>query len=132
MMVAREVQMGDDRSILKEESMKRIHLLLGVVLAVGVALGVFGSRMLSAQDPLKSGTVLQRTELTGAKGLEAILVLRDLPAGGGSGKHKQSGNEIVYSLEVSVIMEGEVKPPVTLKAGEAFHNLSGEVDEVQT
>ena len=75
--------------------MKRIYLLFGIILAVGAVLGLLGSRMLSAQEPLKSGTVLQRTELTSAKGTEAILVLRELPPGVESGKHTQSGNEIV-------------------------------------
>ena len=111
--------------------MKRIHLLLGVVLAVGVALGVFGSRMLSAQNPLKTGTVLQRTELAGIKGMEAILVLRDLPAGAASGKHAQAGTEIVYILDGSVILEAQGKPPVTLKSGEAFHTVAGEVHNVK-
>jgi quercetin dioxygenase-like cupin family protein len=111
--------------------MKRIHLLLGVVLAVGVALGVFGSRMLSAQNPLKTGTVLQRTELAGVKGMEAILVLRELPAGAASGKHAQSGTEIVYILDGSVIFEAQGKPPVTLKSGEAFHTLAGEAHNVK-
>ena len=49
----------------------------GVVLALSVALGVLGGRMLSAQDPLKSGKELQRAELASAKGMEAILVLRE-------------------------------------------------------
>ncbi|HEY6321939.1 MAG TPA: cupin domain-containing protein [Thermoanaerobaculia bacterium] len=111
--------------------MKRIHLLLGVVLAVGVALGVFGSRMLSAQNPLKTGTVLQRTDLAGVKGMEAILVLRELPAGAASGKHAQSGTEIVYVLDGSVILEAQGKPPVTLKSGEAFHTLAGEAHNVK-
>ena len=61
--------------------MKRIYLLLGITLAVGAVLGLLGSRMLSAQEPLRSGTVLQRTELKSTKGTEAILVLRDLPPG---------------------------------------------------
>jgi quercetin dioxygenase-like cupin family protein len=115
--------------------MKRIHLLLGVVLAVGVALGVFGSRMLSAQkpaqNPLKTGTVLQRTELSGVKGMEAILVLRELPPGAAAGKHAQSGTEIVYILDGSVIFEAQGKPPVTLKAGEAFHTTAGEAHNVK-
>jgi quercetin dioxygenase-like cupin family protein len=115
--------------------MKRIHLLLGVVLALGVALGVFGSRMLSAQkpapSPLKTGTVLQRTDLAGVKGMEAILVLRPLPAGAASGKHAQSGTEIVYILEGSVTLEALGNPPVTLKAGEAFHTMAGEAHNVK-
>jgi len=48
--------------------MKRINFLVGVTLAAGVVLGLLGSRMLSAQDNLKSGTVLQRTELKSAPG----------------------------------------------------------------
>jgi quercetin dioxygenase-like cupin family protein len=111
--------------------MKRIYLLLGITLAAGAVLGLLGSRMLRAQEPLKSGTVLQRTELKDAKGTEAILVLRDVPAGGESGKHTQSGNEIVYILEGSVILEVQGKPPATLKSGEAFQTVAGEVHNVK-
>ena len=107
--------------------MKRINLLVGVTLAVGVVLGLLGSRMLSAQDNLKSGTVLQRTELKAAPGWEAILVQRILPPGAESGKHTQSGNEIVYIQEGSVIFEAQGKPAVTLKPGEAFTTVAGEV-----
>jgi quercetin dioxygenase-like cupin family protein len=101
------------------------------VLALSVTLVVLGGRMVSAQEPLKSGKILQRTELTSAKGTEAILVLRELPAGGESGKHTQSGNEIVYILEGSVILEVQGKPPVTLMAGEAFQTVAGEVHNVK-
>ena len=112
--------------------MKRIYLLLGIAaLAVIAVVGLFGSRMLSAQEALKSGTVLQRTELTSAKGMEAILVLRDLPPGGESGKHTQSGNEIVYILEGSAILEVQGKPPATLKTGEAFTTVANEVHNVK-
>ena len=110
--------------------MKRIHLLLKFVLAVIVASGV-SSGMLSAQEPLKAGKVLARTELANAKGMEAILVLRILPPGVESGKHTQSGTEIVYIQEGSVIFEAQGKPPVTVKAGEAFHTVAGEVHNVK-
>ena len=111
--------------------MTRIQVSVGVGLVAGLALGVLGGRILSAQEPLKSGTVLQRTELTGAKGQEAILVLRELPPGGESGKHTQAGNEIVYILEGSVVLEVQGKAPVTLKAGEAFQTVAGEVHNVK-
>lgn len=111
--------------------MKRIQFRVVAVLALSVTLGVLGGRMLSAQDPLKMGKVLQRTELTNAKGNEAILVLRELPPGGESGRHTQSGNEIVYILEGSVILEVQGKTPVTLKAGEAFQTAAGEVHNVK-
>ena len=50
--------------------------------------------MLSAQDDLKDGTVLQRTESKGAPGCEAILVLGTLPPRAESGKHTQWGNYV--------------------------------------
>ncbi len=111
--------------------MKRIYFLLGITLAVGVVLGWLGSQSVSAQGPLKSGTVLQRTDVAGAKGMEAILVLREVPPGAESGKHTQSGTEIVYILAGSTTLEVAGKPPRTLKAGEAFSTTAGEVHNVK-
>ena len=111
--------------------MKRIYLLFAITLAVGAVLGLLGSRMVSAQEGLKSGTILQRTDLASAKGMEAILVLREVPPGKESGKHTQSGNEIVYILDGSVTLEVQGKPPKTLKAGEAFTTGPGQVHNVK-
>ena len=79
--------------------MKRINSTVCVTLVLIIALSLLSNQMLSAQENLKSGTVLQRTELKGAPGWEAILVDRPLPPGAESGKHTQSGNEIVYIQE---------------------------------
>ena len=111
--------------------MKHINFLIGVTLALVFALGLLGTRMLRAQDNLKGGTVLQRTELKGAPGWEAILVDRTLPPGVESGKHTQSGNEIVYIQQGSVILEIQGKPPATIKTGEAFTTAAGEVHNVK-
>lgn len=111
--------------------MKRNHFWLGVALVVGVALGVLGNTLLSAQEPLAAGTVLSRADLPGAGGLEGILVLREVPPGGESGKHTQSGTEIVYIAQGSVTLEVQGKAPVTLKQGEAFHTSAGEVHNVK-
>lgn len=111
--------------------MKRINFLVGVTLAVGVMLGVLGSRLSIAQDNLKGGKVLQRTDLKGAPGWEAILVLRELPPGAESGKHTQAGNEIVYVQEGSITVEIQGKPEQTLKPGEAFTTSAGEVHNVK-
>jgi quercetin dioxygenase-like cupin family protein len=111
--------------------MKHINFSVGVTLAVGVVVILLGSRVLSSQENLKGGTVLQRTELKAAPGWEAILVLRILPPGVESGKHTQSGNEIVYIQEGSVVFEAQGKPPVTLKSGEAFTTVAGEVHNVK-
>lgn len=102
--------------------------LLG--LCVGIAIFAFPGTS-SAQEPLKAGTILQRTELKDAPGSEAILVLREVPPGKESGKHTQMGNEIVYILQGAVILEVQGKPPVTLKAGEAFQTSAGQVHNVK-
>jgi quercetin dioxygenase-like cupin family protein len=118
-----------------------MRLAVGIALVGGVALGLLGGRVLSAQgttaqegmkpDPLNLGTVLHRTELAGAAGMEAILVLRELPPGGEAGKHTQSGTEIVYVAQGSIIVEKQGQPPMTLNAGEAFSTVAGEVHNVK-
>ena len=112
--------------------MKRTVLIV-FTLSMGVTLGLLGSRMSSAQekDSLKGGKILQRMELKGAPGWEAILVDRPLPPGAESGKHTQAGNEVVYITEGSVIFEAQGKPAKTLKPGEAFTTTDGEVHNVK-
>jgi quercetin dioxygenase-like cupin family protein len=111
--------------------MKRSNLLVGAALALVIALGLLGSQTLSAQEPLKEGKVIQRTTLSGAPGLEAILVERDLPPGVESGKHTQAGNEIVYIATGAVIVQVQGKPDRTVKAGEAFTTSAGQVHNVK-
>src|SRR5208283_4422 len=111
--------------------MKRVSYLVGMALVVAVALGLTGSRTLSGQEGLKSDKVLQRTDLKAAPGWEAILVQREVPAGGESGKHTQAGSEIVYIQAGAVIFEAQGKPAVTVKAGEAFTTSAGEVHNVK-
>ena len=113
--------------------MKRTNsnLLVGTVLLASLASGFLGYQIANAQDPTKMGTILQRTELVNAKGFEAILVLRELPPGGASGKHTQTGNEIVYVLDGSIALDVQGKPALTLKAGEAFQTVAGEVHNVK-
>lgn len=53
------------------------------------------------------------------------------PPGAESGKHTQSGNEIVYIQEGSVILEVQGKPALNLKPGEAFSTVAGEVHNVK-
>ncbi len=100
--------------------MKRTVVLIKLALVAGIAVGVIGTQVLAAKEELARGTVLQRAELTGTKGKEAVLVLRELPPGKESGKHIQSGNEIAYILEGSMTVEVQGKAPVTLKAGDTF------------
>lgn len=116
----------------RDSNLSRNRVLTLCLLVAGLAVGFIGGRSLTAQeDPLGTGTILQRTELSGAEGIEAILVLRPLPAGAESGPHTQSGNEIVYVLEGAVVLEVEGEDPANVAAGEAFTTSAGEVHNVK-
>jgi len=112
--------------------MKRTVLIV-FTLSMGVTLGLLGGQMSSAQEKsnLKGGKILQRIELKGAPGWEAILVDRTLPPGVESGNHTQSGNEIVYIEKGSVIFETTGKEARTLKPGESFTTVDGQVHNVK-
>ena len=111
--------------------MKRTPVLISLALGVGIAVGVIGTQVLAGKEELAKGTVLQRAELAGVKGKEAVLVLRELPPGKESGKHFQSGNEVAYILEGSMTFEVQGKPPVTLKAGDSFQTGPRQVHNVK-
>jgi quercetin dioxygenase-like cupin family protein len=111
--------------------MKRSGVVVRASAFVGLGIVLLGGSTLTAQDPLTSGTILKRTELAVAEGLEAILVVRDVPAGAESGRHTQSGNEIVYILEGSVVLQVEGKPDLRVATGEAFTTSKGEVHNVK-
>ena len=103
--------------------MKRINFVVVVTFAFGLAM--------SAQDSTKSGKVLGRTTLKAAPGWEAIAVERELPPGAESGKHTQSGGEIVYVQTGAITLQVQGKPDKTVKAGEAFSTSAGEVHNVK-
>jgi quercetin dioxygenase-like cupin family protein len=102
--------------------LKHAPVILTLTLAVGIALGMVGSHVLYAQqEPIKR-TVLQRSDLEGMEGKEAILFLAELAPGAVGGKHYHSGTELFYALEGAFTHEPEGKPPITLKEGQAGTN----------
>ncbi|MEK6569441.1 MAG: cupin domain-containing protein, partial [candidate division NC10 bacterium] len=111
--------------------MKRTVVLISLALVIGIVVGAIGTQVLAGKDELARGKELQRTALAGAKGREVVLVLRELPPGKESGKHTQSGTEVAYVLEGSVIFEVQGKPPVTLKVGDSFQTGPRQVHNVK-
>jgi quercetin dioxygenase-like cupin family protein len=109
--------------------MKRIHVRVAAASLAALGLAGFSAQSLHAQDALKAGTVLQKTDVAG--GQEGMLVLREVPPGGESGFHTNTGGEIVYILEGSVILEVRGKEPVTIKQGAAFATKAGELHNVK-
>lgn len=112
--------------------MKRKVIVLALTLIVGIGLGVIGTQVPNAQQPGIKRTELLRTELPGLEGKEAVVFIAEIPPGLATGKHYHPGNELIYVLQGSYILEVEGKGPIPLKAGDARHAPPGEVHEAKT
>ena len=112
--------------------MKRITLILGMTLAVGIAVGVIGDQVLNAQQsqPLKV-TQLLKADVVGVDGKEALIRFVEFLPGGASGKHHHPAHTFGYILEGSLTIETEGKPPVTVRAGEAYQEVPGNVHDAK-
>ena len=107
--------------------MKRTLLLMSLTLVVGIAAGIVTARTLSAQQPEIKRTELLRTELPGVEGKEAVVFMAEIPPGVVTGKHRHPGNELIYVLEGSYVLDVDGKGAIPLKAGDARHAPPGEV-----
>ena len=102
--------------------MRRTVITLCLTLAVGITLGVFGNRFLSAQQQPIKRTELLKTAIAGMEGKEGVIYVAELAPGAAAGKHFHPGPEFAYILDGALILENEGQAPKTFKAGEAFHN----------
>ena len=107
--------------------MRRTAVFLGVTLAVGIAVGAIGARVLSATQGPVTRTVLLETDLAGMEGKEGFMVLAEIVPGAATGNHTHPAHEFAYVLEGEGILEVEGKPPVSLKPGVAIHQPPGQV-----
>lgn len=101
--------------------MRRMFWLLILTLAVGIAVGMIGNHVLSAQQAPLKVTELLKADLVGMEGKEVIVQLVEFAPRGATGKHTHPGHEANYILEGSLILEMEGHPPMMRKAGEASY-----------
>ena len=87
-------------------------------LAVGVALGAVGNRMVAAQQGSESRTVLLTQDLVGIEGQEVRIWRTDIGPGGVGAKHYHPGTECIYVLEGALKLE-QGGTAVQLNAGDA-------------
>jgi quercetin dioxygenase-like cupin family protein len=105
--------------------MKRTAFMLGLALAVGIALGMIGTQVLSAQyaqqqEPFKR-TLLLKTDLEGLEGQEAHVMIVEVAPGARSGKHYHPGPVVAYTLSGGGTWEAEGMPPKALEPGTALY-----------
>ena len=103
--------------------MKRIAFLLGVALAVGIAVGVIGTQVLNAQQEPMKRTDLLKTELAAFAGKQAMVYRVEFAPGASGGKHRPPGDTFVYVLDGTLTLEEEGKGPRTLNAGEVVQEV---------
>jgi quercetin dioxygenase-like cupin family protein len=92
------------------------------------AIGGLGAQTLSAQQPAFTRTVLQKIDVSGP-GREAVQVRAEFAPGAAAGRHTHPGEELLYILEGTLVLEVEGKPPVTLKAGDYASVPAGTVHD---
>jgi quercetin dioxygenase-like cupin family protein len=83
-------------------------------LTLAIALG---AGTLAAQQAAFTRTVLQKIDLT-APGREAVQVRAEFPPGAVAGRHTHPGEELIYVIDGTLVLEVEGRGPVTLKAGD--------------
>ena len=101
--------------------------MLGLTLAVGIAVGAVGASVLAAQPPSFTETVLLRADLAGVAGKELIVSRLETAPGWVHGRHYHAGHELVYVLEGSAILEVDGQPSITLKPGAVSYVPPGQV-----
>jgi quercetin dioxygenase-like cupin family protein len=98
--------------------MKHTAGILIIGLLAGAALGIVGSRIVTAQPTTAERTPLLTTDLVGVAGYEVHMWRTDIEPEMVGPKHYHSGTECTYVLEGSMILE-EAGTPTLIKSGEA-------------
>jgi quercetin dioxygenase-like cupin family protein len=86
---------------------------------------IFASDIALAQTEEVTRTELQRVAVSDLPGREGVMYKGVFAPGGRAPKHTHPGDEFVYVLKGTLIVEPEGKAPVTLKAGDSFHQPKG-------
>ena len=112
---------------------RALALMLGLTLAVGIALGMIGTQLLNAQqkqEPIKR-TVLLKTDLQGYEGQVGYQVMVDIAPGAKVSKHYHPGPVFVYVLSGGGTWQpvGNGAPAKTLKPGSTLYIEPKQVHE---
>ncbi len=101
---------------------------VGIVLACSGLAASADQAPAAATGPTVTRTVLNQQDLPTA-GYAAALVRVDLPPGAREGRHRHPGTLIATVVEGVLTLEFEGKPTLTLKPGETFNVVPGQIHE---
>jgi quercetin dioxygenase-like cupin family protein len=78
-----------------------------------------------AQNSPITRTELQRNTLSNIPGQQGVMYKAVIVPGGKAPKHTHPGDEFLYVLKGTVIVEAEGKAPLTLNAGDSLYQMKG-------
>jgi quercetin dioxygenase-like cupin family protein len=92
-----------------------------VAAGVALALGQAALAAARADDQPITRTELMRADVADAPGKETVIYVADLKPGAVGGKHTHFGDEFVYVLDGTLVVEPVGREPITLTAGDVGH-----------
>jgi quercetin dioxygenase-like cupin family protein len=105
---------------------------LGIVAILSMSLTAFAEAPTSAPSAAPVRTILERHDLTGVPGKEALLGTAQLPAGTAVGFHTHPGDEFGYVLKGPLVLKVKGQPDRILKTGDTFFSARGVVHSLGT
>lgn len=105
---------------------------LAIIAILSVSLNVFADAPTSPPSSAPVRTILERHDLTGVPGKEALLGTAVLPAGSAVGFHTHPGDEFGYVLKGPLVLKVKGQPDRMLKTGDTFFNARGVVHSLGT
>ena len=99
--------------------------MLGLIFAVGIALGAVGGQLINAPRPPLERIDVLRAEVAGMQGREAHMWVAEIAPGAATGRHSHPTPRFVYVIEGSVALEVDGRRPRIFHAGEGFQELPG-------
>ena len=107
--------------------MLRTARLSVLTLVTGIALGLVGGQLISAQQQPIKRTDLLKSDLAEIKDNEMHVWVADIAPGAATGRHFHPTPRFVYVLEGAVVLELDGKAPQMFKAGQVFAEMPNEV-----
>ena len=81
----------------------------------------------AAQEQTVTRTELMRVPVEGVEGKEGVIYRADFPPGAKAPRHTHPGQEFIYVLDGTLVIEPDGGPPETIKAGGTSTNPPGRV-----
>jgi quercetin dioxygenase-like cupin family protein len=103
------------------------HLVTGTL--VLSALAVAAPQALGQEQPAVKRTELIRAPLEGMEGKEGVVFRAEFPPGAVASRHSHPGQEFIYIIDGTLVVEPDGAPAETLKAGDITTNPARRVHQ---